>query len=162
VVGIDEGVVVEGEDVDVVGVRAGVESLEAAVELAPGCSLATTTPIRAVAPVAARAAERVRRRSRVLARSRVSGELCSVGSFTCGRRLSSARSRSYWRNPSWVHTSGVFGPSRGHIRIPSDSATGVSLPSDLVSNRGLKGKHGAHVDPMERALRQDYSQVRKS
>jgi len=74
VVGVDAGGAVE---VDVVGGRAGVVPLVPAPELAPGCSFATTMPIRAVAPVAARTAKRVRRRRRTLARSRVSGELRS-------------------------------------------------------------------------------------
>jgi hypothetical protein len=99
------GVVVGDEDVEVVEVCAGVVPLERAAELAPGCSLATTTPIRAVAPVAARAAERVRRRSLVLARSRLSAELRSVGSFTRGR-------------PLWL-------PRRGGVRIDSNTATAV-------------------------------------
>jgi hypothetical protein len=78
------GVEVGAEDVDdavglnVVGDTAGTFSLVSAPELAPGCSLATTTLISAAAPVAARIAERVRRRSRTAARSRLSGELGSV------------------------------------------------------------------------------------
>jgi hypothetical protein len=44
-------------------------------ELAPGCSLATTTAISAVAPAAVSAAARVRRRMRTSARWRASGEL---------------------------------------------------------------------------------------
>ena len=53
-----------------------------APEVAPGCSLATTTPINAVAPVAAITAERVKRRSRNSARRRVSGELRSLACLT--------------------------------------------------------------------------------
>lgn len=45
------------------------------VALAPGCSLATTTPMATVAPAASRAAARVTRRSRASARPLVSGEL---------------------------------------------------------------------------------------
>jgi hypothetical protein len=115
--------VVVGEDVevDVVGVCAGVNPLDVADELAPGCSLATTMPMRAVAPVAVRTAERVRRRSRVWARSRVSGELCSVESFTCGLR-----------------------PTRESCGIRPDSATRVWRQGDLASIRDLKGENGAH------------------
>ena len=47
--------------------------------LAPGCSLATTTPMAMVAPLATSAAKRVRRRSRVSARCLLSGKLdCGV------------------------------------------------------------------------------------
>jgi hypothetical protein len=57
-------VVVEVLGVEVVGASAGtVED-----PLAPGCSLATTTPIAMVAPVATTAAARVRRRRRASAR----------------------------------------------------------------------------------------------
>jgi hypothetical protein len=45
------------------------------VALAPGCSLATTTPMATVAPAASRAAARVTRRRRASARPLVSGEL---------------------------------------------------------------------------------------
>ena len=65
-------VVVEVLGAEVVGTWAGA-LLEPS--LAPGCSLATTTPIAMVAPVATRAAELVRRRKRALARCLVSGEL---------------------------------------------------------------------------------------
>jgi hypothetical protein len=44
-------------------------------ELAPGCSLATSTPMAMVAPVATRAAERVSRRRRASVRCLASGEL---------------------------------------------------------------------------------------
>jgi hypothetical protein len=47
--------------------------------LAPGCSLATTTPMAMVAPAAARAAARVSRRKRASVCRLVSGELdCGV------------------------------------------------------------------------------------
>lgn len=49
------------------------------VEPAPGCSLATRTPISAVAPVAASTVLQVNRRTRVLARSRAAELLCSLG-----------------------------------------------------------------------------------
>ena len=45
------------------------------VALAPGCSLATTTPMATVAPVASRAATRVTRRRRASTRALFSGEL---------------------------------------------------------------------------------------
>jgi hypothetical protein len=45
------------------------------VAFAPGCSLATTTPMATVAPVASSAATRVSRRRRASARPLVSGEL---------------------------------------------------------------------------------------
>jgi len=57
-----------------------VDVLEAAL-LAPGCSLATTTPIRAVDAAAAITAERVMRRRRTLARWRESGECGPMGGF---------------------------------------------------------------------------------
>jgi hypothetical protein len=67
--------------IDVVGPWGGVVPGVPAPALAPGCSLATTTPISAVAPVAARTAARVRRRTRTSARSRDSGELSWSGCF---------------------------------------------------------------------------------
>jgi hypothetical protein len=83
VVGVDvDGTVVEVEDVDcVVGIDVdgdsdGVVPVVLGSELAPGCSLATTMPIRAVAPVAASTTDRVRRRRRRLARCRDCGVLC--------------------------------------------------------------------------------------
>ena len=57
-----------------------VVELDAAL-LAPGCSLATTTPIRAVDAAAAITAERVMRRRRTLARWRESGECGPIGGF---------------------------------------------------------------------------------
>jgi hypothetical protein len=75
------GVVVVGVVVVVVGavvVDDGVVSAGAVALLAPGCSLATTTPINAVAPVAASTADRVSRRRRTWARSRLSGVSLSV------------------------------------------------------------------------------------
>jgi hypothetical protein len=66
-----EVVVVELSGVEVVGTCAGT-GLEDA--LAPGCSLATTTPMAMVAAVAPKAAARVRNRRRALARLLVSGE----------------------------------------------------------------------------------------
>lgn len=74
--GTDEvGAAVVGGDV-VEGTRAGTV-LEGV--LAPGCSLATTTPMAIVAPVAARAAARVSRRKRASVCRLVSGELdCGV------------------------------------------------------------------------------------
>jgi len=74
----DVGIVV---DVDS---REGCVELDAAAELAPGCSLATMTPIRAVPPTAARAAARVRRCNRASARWRDSGEWCCSGRFMVG------------------------------------------------------------------------------
>ena len=70
------GVEVVGADVFGTGTGSGLEDA-----LAPGCSLATTTPIAKVAPVASNTAERVRRRRRASARCLVSGELC------CGDEL---------------------------------------------------------------------------
>jgi hypothetical protein len=93
-------VVVEGEDledavgIDVVGAPDGVDPVVLAPELAPGCSLATMTPINAVAPVATRTAKRVRLRKRTLARSRDSGELSWLGRFTVGARPVALRSPS--------------------------------------------------------------------
>jgi hypothetical protein len=57
-----------------------VVELDAAL-LAPGCSLATTTPIRAVDAAAAITAERVMRRRRTLARWRESGECGPIDGF---------------------------------------------------------------------------------
>jgi hypothetical protein len=70
---VDGGVVV----VDVLGAEPAETcgGLVLAEALAPGCSLATTTPIATAAPVAAKAVERVNRRSRALARRLVSGVL---------------------------------------------------------------------------------------
>jgi hypothetical protein len=70
---VDVVVVVAGVVVVVVvvaGERVGFFSVAVVVELAPGCSLATRTPISAVAPVAATTAVRVTRRTRTVARSR--------------------------------------------------------------------------------------------
>jgi hypothetical protein len=83
---VDGGVVVV---VDVLGVElvetwAGMALEEA---LAPGCSLATTTPIAMTAPVAARAVERVNRRRRATARRLISGV------FDCGALLIGSRLR---------------------------------------------------------------------
>jgi hypothetical protein len=64
---VDVVVVVEGSTDDVEEVELVVAEL-----LAPGCSLATTTPMSAVVPVATTATARVRRRSRALARRRAS------------------------------------------------------------------------------------------
>ena len=60
------GLVVVAVDDDVVEVEGVVVAVvvEAAVELAPGCSLATTTPTSAVALAAPSTEIRVRRRSR--------------------------------------------------------------------------------------------------
>jgi hypothetical protein len=74
--------VVEGVDVvvvDVAGERVGFVSVTVVVELAPGCSLATRTPMSPVAPVAAITAVRVSRRTRVLARSLALRVLYSLG-----------------------------------------------------------------------------------
>jgi hypothetical protein len=81
---VDGGVVV----VDVLGVErvetwAGMALEEA---LAPGCSLATTTPIAMAAPVAARAVERVNRRRRTAARRLISG-VFDWGALLIGSRL---------------------------------------------------------------------------
>jgi len=58
---------------------------------APGCSLATATPINAAAPVAARIAVRVNERTRECARCRASGVLCSLGFLMGMHLLKSAR-----------------------------------------------------------------------
>jgi hypothetical protein len=68
-------VVVVVDDVDVEGSEVEVVPVLPAVELAPGCSLATTIPMSAVAPAAARIEARVRWRTSALARRRDSGEL---------------------------------------------------------------------------------------
>jgi hypothetical protein len=78
---------VVGVGVDVVDVEVDVDVLEPPdpagfdAALTPGCSLAITTPIRAVAPVAVRTAARVNRRTRASARWRAAGVLCSLGCF---------------------------------------------------------------------------------
>ena len=69
------GVVVAVDDVDVVGSEVEVVPVLPAVELAPGCSLATTIPMSAVAPAAATIEARVRLRTSALARRLASGEL---------------------------------------------------------------------------------------
>lgn len=90
---VDGGVVVEGaEDVGAevpgvppIGADGGVDVVDVEVggtdgrsdgvaALTPGCSLATTAPIKAVAPVAMRTAERVSRLRWALARWRLSAE----------------------------------------------------------------------------------------
>ncbi len=68
VVLVVEVLVVEVLVVEVAGVSAG----SVGDPLAPGCSLATTTPMAMVAPAATRAAARVRRRRRASARRLVS------------------------------------------------------------------------------------------
>ena len=86
-----EGDVVGGVVVEVLGVEVlGVETAGTALgeALAPGCSLATTTPMAMVAPVAAKAAERVNRLRRVAARRLASGV------FGCGALLTGSRPRS--------------------------------------------------------------------
>jgi hypothetical protein len=52
--------------------------------LAPGCSLATTTPISATAPAVPSRTDLVTRRNRTIARSRVSGECVSFDRFMRG------------------------------------------------------------------------------
>ncbi len=73
------GAVVEVVVGEVVGTAVGVVAEDV---LAPGCSLATATPMTTVPPVASRMAKPVRRRSRVAARSLVSGELTCGEDFT--------------------------------------------------------------------------------
>jgi hypothetical protein len=90
---LEVDVVVEGVDVvvvDVAGERVGFVSVTVAVELAPGCSLATRTPISPVAPVAAITAVRVSRRTRALARSRARGVWCRLGRVISGDPLVSS------------------------------------------------------------------------
>ena len=82
VLGVVVGAVVAVVGADVVGVVVEVDGIEVEVlpvvvltaELAPGCSLATTTPMRTVAPAAPRS-RRVRYRTSALARRLTSGEL---------------------------------------------------------------------------------------
>jgi hypothetical protein len=84
---VDDEVVVDAAGLDVVDVV--VDASDAlAAPLDPGCSRATTTPIKADAPVAESTAARVRRRSRSCALSRVSG-VCPrwdgvIGTFSLG------------------------------------------------------------------------------
>ena len=75
VAGVVAGVVVEvdGTEVEVLPV------VVLTAELAPGCSLATTTPISAVAPAAPTIEARVRKRTSALARRLAAGELWSLG-----------------------------------------------------------------------------------
>jgi len=75
VAGVVVGVVVEvdGTEVEVLPV------VVLTAELAPGCSLATTTPISAVAPAAPTIEARVRKRTSALARRLAAGELWSLG-----------------------------------------------------------------------------------
>jgi hypothetical protein len=94
------GVVV---DVDVVDVEFDVPDVleppdpaEWDAALTPGCSLAITTPIRAVAPVAARTAARVKSRTRASARCRAAGVLCSLG---CLMRTEDFLARSHSTAP---------------------------------------------------------------
>jgi hypothetical protein len=77
VVGVEELPLDEEPTVDVVVVDAEVEPVELP---APGCSLATATPMSAVDPVATIATARVRRRSRTLARRRALTASSLVGS----------------------------------------------------------------------------------
>jgi hypothetical protein len=77
------------------------------VALAPGCSLATTTPMATVAPVASSATTRVSRRRRASARPLVSGELRRGAEFT-GRALGTASAHAGSgaapapQNPAWM------------------------------------------------------------
>jgi hypothetical protein len=74
VAGVVAGVVVEvdGTEVEVLPVVVLTD------ELAPGCSLATTTPMSAVAPAAPTIEARVRKRTSALALRLASGELWSL------------------------------------------------------------------------------------
>jgi hypothetical protein len=75
-------VVVDVVDVELAEIDVGLVLAEV---LAPGCSLATTTPIAMAAPVATKAVERVNRRRRAAARRLVSGVL-DRGSLLIGSR----------------------------------------------------------------------------
>jgi hypothetical protein len=120
--GVVEGIEVGGIEVvgAAIGVVGGVIPPVGAIELLPGCSLATRTPIRTVAPVEANMVTRVKRRMRRWARSRDPGEWlpkrCTGGDspssstwLTCGNRTDPSADRgSAWRDPGRSHAEAAW------------------------------------------------------
>jgi hypothetical protein len=132
-----EGGEVDGVVVDVVGEEVdGVVVNEVGLAvLAPGCSLATITPMSAVAPVAARMDARVRRRNRALARCLVSGECCHLARLTCSGAFRSApfhKSRPGFRPTQWPLWTVCEMIDRAASSTTGEKQQRLGTPTDLI------------------------------